>query len=60
MDYNFEILFKKIEEAKTENAGKNPSAVEIEPQAAEIEEIATLRKIVLEVTETDNSSYTTA
>ena len=60
MDYNFEIVFKKIEEAKAEEAGKNPSVVKTELHAEELEEIAALRKIVFETTEIDSRSYTTA
>ena len=43
MDYNFEIVFKKIAEAN-----RDISTVEIQVHAAELDEIDVLRKIVIE------------
>jgi hypothetical protein len=54
----YKIVFEKLEElkAKAENAECAPYS---EPLRVEIDEIAELRRLVLEVTDPEPTSYTT-
>jgi hypothetical protein len=54
MDKDFSIVFEKLQEA---SAGDEGFTVQTNP--TELDEIAELRKIVLEITELEPMSYTT-
>lgn len=53
MDKDFSIVFEKLQEASAEGFTLQATSVD------ELEEIARLRKIVLEITEPELMSYTT-
>jgi hypothetical protein len=55
----FKIVFKKLSQAATEEAGLKESISEVATMRAEIEEISELRRLVLETTEPEPKSYTT-
>jgi hypothetical protein len=55
----FTIIFDKLQRATAE-AGFSPTIAGSEAAATEIDEIAELRRLVLEITEPDPISYTTA
>ncbi len=61
MNYDFEIIFKKLDEHKSTSGSKvDVGEVVSQDLSKEIDEISELRKIVLETTEAEINSYTTA
>ncbi len=60
MDPNrFRILFDKLEESRSSHDREDVEGRKTEATAAEIDEIAELRRVVLEVTEPEPLSFTT-
>ena len=55
----FTVVFQKLSEALTEE-GESQAHPSVEANRAEIDEIDEFRRMVLEVTEPELSSYTTA
>jgi len=55
MDKDFSIIFEKLQEA---SAGEEGFTVQTN-NSTELDEIAELRKVVLEITEPESMSYTT-
>lgn len=62
MDYDFTIIFKKLGEdvAKPDLSEDHQNKSSQEDMTKEINEISELRKIVLEITESELNSYTSA
>lgn len=62
MDYDYTIIFKKLEESKDELGLDKEShdGHDQKDETGEANEISELRKIVLEITESESNSYTTA
>ena len=60
MDYDFTIVFKKLEEGSVNLLKDSQNKSEQKDTRKEMDEISELRKIVLETIESDVNSYTTA
>jgi hypothetical protein len=55
----FKIVFEKLSEGSSQQTSAEPILKTVESMAVELEEIAALRRIVLEITEPEPVSYTT-
>ena len=55
----FKIVFEKLSEELPQRASEEPTLKTVENMRVELEEIAELRRIVLEITEPEPASYTT-
>jgi hypothetical protein len=58
MAQDFTIVFQKATEAQVEMSLNEPS-LQLDTSAAELDEIAELRRIVLEISDPEPMSYTT-
>lgn len=55
----FKIVFEKLSEEPAQKASEEPTLKTVENMRVELEEIAELRRIILEITEPESASYTT-
>jgi hypothetical protein len=55
----FRIIFEKLSEELPQKTSEEPTLKTVESMRVELEEIAELRRIVLEITEPEPVSYTT-
>jgi hypothetical protein len=55
----FKIVFEKLSEEPPQKTSEEPTLKTVENMRVELEEIAELRRIVLEITEPEPASYTT-
>jgi hypothetical protein len=55
----FKIVFEKLSEEPPQKTAGEPTLKTVESMRVELEEIAELRRIVLEITEPEPVSYTT-